>query len=424
MSKISKHPPGDVKFKSFGDHQKYLTRITKTLYYGRLPSTESLSIPVTELAAELFSEPQKGKSLERLHYHDAAKISRNACVSPCSFVLAMLYLERLKKCNPEYLQKTAPHDLFLVSLMVSNKFLFDNGESDEVFMDEWAYSGGISVKEMISLEKEFLNAIDWEVYVSELAFWQKLNELETTLARKQGCTRGFFTYTELQSLSTIIDVQNIIQCITSVSIILAATYTVGLLTIVGSVFLASQIPGTSLYQPTSIEKQPSSDVSVELQRQIPNDFTETLIDLPEKTDSMQKRNKSMDVVDVLKTGILLASICDVDNNTVEQTPEAVAWDWWNVPIMTWLSDTAKSLLNLDSYTNIDMNRKFMFLENVMHNEKEIALVVMDNMADKATKTRIQDQIERNWHEEWTDTIKNSLFHKVIAYSHYFNYIKS
>lgn len=72
---------------------------------------------ILELAAELFSEVQKGKSLERLHYNQAAEISRNACISPCSLVLAMLYLERLKKCNPEYLGKTAPSDLFLVSLV-------------------------------------------------------------------------------------------------------------------------------------------------------------------------------------------------------------------------------------------------------------------------------------------------------------------
>lgn len=75
---------------------------------------------ILELAAELFSEPRTGKSLERLHCHDAAKISRNACVSPCSLVLALLYLERLKKCNPDYVQRVAPSELFLISLV---KFL-------------------------------------------------------------------------------------------------------------------------------------------------------------------------------------------------------------------------------------------------------------------------------------------------------------
>lgn len=43
--------------------------------------------------------------------------------------------------------------------MVSCKFLFDDGEGDEVFLDEWAASGGLNIKDLIRLEKEFLSAI-------------------------------------------------------------------------------------------------------------------------------------------------------------------------------------------------------------------------------------------------------------------------
>lgn len=43
--------------------------------------------------------------------------------------------------------------------MVSSKFLYDDGEEDEVFTKEWATSAGLSIKELIQLEKEFLNAI-------------------------------------------------------------------------------------------------------------------------------------------------------------------------------------------------------------------------------------------------------------------------
>lgn len=71
-----------------------------------------------ELAAEFFTEVKSGHTLERLDVEEASKISRNACVSPCSLVLALLYLERLKDCNPEYLQRVAPSDLFLVSLVL------------------------------------------------------------------------------------------------------------------------------------------------------------------------------------------------------------------------------------------------------------------------------------------------------------------
>ncbi|PSN53286.1 hypothetical protein C0J52_04663 [Blattella germanica] len=105
------------KFKVMGNHTEFLSRIKKTLYYGKLPITERFSLPVTELAAELFSEVKNGRSLERLDLEEAAAMSRNACVSPCSLVLALLYLERLKTCNPEYLQRVAPSELFLVSMV-------------------------------------------------------------------------------------------------------------------------------------------------------------------------------------------------------------------------------------------------------------------------------------------------------------------
>lgn len=43
--------------------------------------------------------------------------------------------------------------------MVSSKFLHDEGEDDGVFMDEWATSGGIDVKDLVQLEREFLQAM-------------------------------------------------------------------------------------------------------------------------------------------------------------------------------------------------------------------------------------------------------------------------
>lgn len=138
------------------------------------------------MAAELFTEVKSGYTLERLDVEEASRISRNACVSPCSLVLALLYLERLKDCNPEYLQQVAPSELFLVSLvlsqllykinfqeilfkiyimifsilqMVASKFLNDEGEDDEVFNTEWAQSADLTILQINRLEKDFLKAI-------------------------------------------------------------------------------------------------------------------------------------------------------------------------------------------------------------------------------------------------------------------------
>lgn len=43
--------------------------------------------------------------------------------------------------------------------MISSKFLYDDGEGDEVFTDEWAASAGISVRDVVKLERDFLMAI-------------------------------------------------------------------------------------------------------------------------------------------------------------------------------------------------------------------------------------------------------------------------
>jgi len=77
-----------------------------------------ISFIFLELAAELFTEVKSGHTLEKLDVEEASRISRNACVSPCSLVLALLYIERLKNCNPEYLHQIAPSELFLVSLVI------------------------------------------------------------------------------------------------------------------------------------------------------------------------------------------------------------------------------------------------------------------------------------------------------------------
>ncbi|KAJ0180218.1 hypothetical protein K1T71_003622 [Dendrolimus kikuchii] len=199
MSNISKRrrEGSRAKIKSMGDHKEFLRRITKTLYYGQLPTLPCLSLPVTEVSCELWSVAQRGRSLRRLHADAAAGIARSACVSPCALVLAILYLERLNSCNPDYIAAAAPADLFLVSLMVGNKFLQDDGEDDDVMCSEWAASGGIDLKQLNKLEVEFLDAIDWNVFVSEKSFEVGLLWLERQVALKQAQLRGFFTYTDL-----------------------------------------------------------------------------------------------------------------------------------------------------------------------------------------------------------------------------------
>uniref|UniRef100_A0A2A4IVB1 Protein CNPPD1 n=1 Tax=Heliothis virescens TaxID=7102 RepID=A0A2A4IVB1_HELVI len=238
MSNISKRrrEGSRTKIKSMGDHKEFLKRITKTLYYGQLPTLPCLSLPVTEISCELWSVSQRGRSLRRLHADAAAGIARSACVSPCALVLAILYLERLNACNPDYIASAAPADLFLVSLMVGNKFLQDDGEDDDVICSEWAASGGLELDQLKKLEVEFLNAIDWKVFVSDKSFEAGLTWLERQVALKQAQLRGFFTYGDLVAACDAALLPALARSLAGA----AAAYVGGLVTLLTSTLVVSQ----------------------------------------------------------------------------------------------------------------------------------------------------------------------------------------
>ncbi|XP_063822115.1 protein CNPPD1 [Ostrinia nubilalis] len=239
MSSVSKRRKegSRAKIKSMGDHKEFLKRITKTLYYGQLPVLPCLSLPVTEISCELWSVSQRGRSLRRLHADAAARLARGACVSPCALVLALLYLERLRAANPHYLAATPPADLFLVSLMVGNKFLQDDGEDDEVICSEWAASGGIDLKTLKKLEVEFLSAIDWNVFVSEKSFESRLQWLERAVALRQAAARGYFTYADLAAACDAAMLAALARAAAAAAALLAAAAAV-LLALAGAALLA------------------------------------------------------------------------------------------------------------------------------------------------------------------------------------------
>ncbi|XP_049816823.1 protein CNPPD1 [Schistocerca nitens] len=282
-------------FKVIGDHEEFLSRINKTLYYGKLPTTERFSLPVSELAAELFSEEKYGRSLDRLRLEEAASMSRNACVSPCSLVLALVYLERLKVSNVEYVRQVPPSELFLVTMMVASKFLYDDGEEDEVFNDEWAASAGIDVKEMNRFERDFLQAINWEVFVSEQNFWKRLWCLEKQIALQEGKRRGWFSYTDMERLLESVDITALVNAVLTVSAVCITSYTVSVLALLGSAFIVSQIPGNAISRNTQDVSQSAAE--------IPQNFT---------------ANSEQENADAVVTNFILASLgsSDRDNTAV------------------------------------------------------------------------------------------------------------
>lgn len=228
-------------------------------------------------------------------------------------------------------------------------------------------------------------------------FWKKLKSLETILAERQGTKRGWFTYTELQSLLDYIDVYVLMQKLAYLMAILAVTYTASILTMIGSMIVANHV--TSIQNTAQVQENGNNTQILS---------TEKLV-----------VNRTIDAVDVLKTGILLASI-KVSNNSEDndETECGNNWDWWNNPLMQWLGDTSKLLENIEFPFEFKSENRFLEADLVLSKQIEL-----EDHIDKATKIRIQEQMERSWHKEWTDSVYKK-FGSVKLLLYYFRDVKS
>lgn len=131
--------------------------------------------------------------------------------------------------------------------MVATKFY--SGHDDEAPYVNWAECLSTTPDNLLQMELSFLSAIDWKVYVSNEEFFEKVKTLEITLARQQGLQRGFYTYLELSSIMPSVQIaKEFLQSM----LVLSLSYTVLVATMVASVFLASQIPGTYLNASSSL----------------------------------------------------------------------------------------------------------------------------------------------------------------------------
>lgn len=221
------------------------------------------------------------------------------------------------------------------------------------------------------------------MFVREETFWQKLLEIESSLARKEGSQRGWFTYTELENLLTGINPANLLQALATVLSVLTVTYTAGILAILSSIFIVSNIPGSCLQRKTE-----AFDPSLK-----------TEIDNPKFNLSASR----LDAADMFKTTLILASI--QTNSGVESDLET--WNWWSKDSMVWLSESSKM-------NEAPMQQSFypvQYTDASVANEKSIDL---QDQVHKATKLRIQDQMEHSWHTEWTDSLKLLFRQKVFA----------
>lgn len=232
----------DLEYTELQDHEELSERLRKTFYYGKQPTTDRPSLPLTNLTVD-FLNAAVPKKLGKVDHYFAASSARHSCMSPCSMMMGMIYVNRLKKKNTDYLQQVSSSDLFLISMMMASKFLYDEGVDDEVFNDEWAASADMETEDVNELERQFLSAIDWQLYVNDDEFYQVLQQVERRIAMTQGIERGWFSYTDLwviskdpQLLQTYTEIANLVPKMLSVTMV---AYIAGILTMVGSTLLVT-----------------------------------------------------------------------------------------------------------------------------------------------------------------------------------------
>lgn len=138
--------------------------------------------------------------------------------------------------------------------MVSTKF-YSGYDGDFIYAKEWAEYGNLSTERIQQLELEFLSAANWNIYVSNQVFFDKLKSIECILAKREGLKRGWLTYTELANLIPSI---SIAKAFLQYSALFTVSYAASFVTIAGALFLASQVPGTALYRSGKIEYTTSS----------------------------------------------------------------------------------------------------------------------------------------------------------------------
>lgn len=233
-------------------HQKLSARIRRRLYYGWDLETdcslEELSSPVADITVELLQKAAPSP-IRRLQKKYVAHVSREACISPCAMMLALVYIERLRHRNPDYLQHVSSSDLFLISMMVASKYLYDEGEEEEVFNDEWGAAGGVAVPTLNALERSFLSAMDWRLYTDPREIFEVLSWLESCVAEQQGRRRGWYTYTDLCVLleqpTWQLSLGSLCQRLVKLSCLLAVAYVSSVALAVASVAVIHQSLGLS-----------------------------------------------------------------------------------------------------------------------------------------------------------------------------------
>lgn len=116
-------------------------------------------------------------------YEFLKRLYKYSKVSEKILILVLIYIDRLcrnRKINPNYFNI---HKLIIAAFVTSIKFY-----SDEYYsLEFYAKLGGISPKEIVVLEYEFITLLDFKLFVEEKLFLKYENYLRNAELEEEDC---------------------------------------------------------------------------------------------------------------------------------------------------------------------------------------------------------------------------------------------
>lgn len=165
------------------------------------------SASLNELAYEAMLSINPASRSQSLKMGYIANLMSEGAVSPCSLILGLLYIKRLSQVNPNYVSHVSSRDLFLTAMLIASKYMNDEGEDEALTNSQWAAAGYKEKQEVDRLERRFLSAIDWRLYVSMQEYYPFEANIHKRIAVSQLKQRGWATYTDLTTIWQASDVE-------------------------------------------------------------------------------------------------------------------------------------------------------------------------------------------------------------------------
>ncbi|KAK6018356.1 Cyclin, partial [Ostertagia ostertagi] len=205
----------------FPDFRRVRRRIRRTLCYGS-KQPQNVNLPLSELVVDYFN---KRSPFDYISPETSASISDRGYADPCTLVVAMVYLDRLRVNDKKWFESSDPTDLYLPALVLASKFLHDSDTYDRASNAEWSEAANISTQHLNQLEWEFVQRLNWNVMVEEAEFDRWLGFFEYWVANDFLAKNGFCTYNEIAQLSSGLPLMAMIQSLVSFFSLMTLVYT-------------------------------------------------------------------------------------------------------------------------------------------------------------------------------------------------------